>query len=425
MTVPTAPSGPPAPARPEASILHVDMDAFFLSVELRERPELVGAPAAVAAPHGRSVVLSASYAARAYGVRSAMPLAHARALCPPLVVVPPRQHLYREVSAEVMALFDRVTAVREQLSVDEAFLDVAGARRRLGPPERIGRLVRERVRAELGLPCTVGAAGVKFVAKMASTAAKPDGLLVVPPERTLEFLHPRPVGHLWGVGPQAARRLRDRGVATIGDLAAVDPERLRGWFGAAGPQWHALAWGRDDRPVAPRAEAKSIGADHTFEVDPTDPAEVDREVLRLSLHVAARLRAAGVEAHAVTVRVKDPARQVRSRTGRLPRPSAAGRVLHEHAGPLVADLLRERPHPVRLVGVRAERLAAPGEGAEAQEALFATPGEEDAGAGPAAEAGWSRAEEAADAVARRFPGLALRPATLLEPRPREDPERSR
>ncbi|WP_248125030.1 DNA polymerase IV [Micrococcus lacusdianchii] len=422
MSASTPPSGPSEQARAAASILHVDMDAFFLSVELRERPELIGAPAAVAAPHGRSVVLSASYAARAYGVRSAMPLAHARALCPPLVVVPPRQQLYREVSAEVMALFDRVTAVREQLSVDEAFLDVAGARRRLGPPERIGRLVRERVRAELGLPCTVGAAGVKFVAKMASTAAKPEGLLVVPPERTLEFLHPRPVDHLWGVGPQAARRLRDRGVATIGDLAAVDPTRLRGWFGAAGEQWHALAWGRDPRPVAPRADAKTIGADHTFDVDATDPADVDREVLRLSLHVAARLRATGVEARAVTVRVKDPAQRVRSRTGRLPRPSAAGHVLHEHAGPLVAALLRERPHPVRLVGVRAERLGAPGEGGEGQEALFESPGGGQGGPNPAAEVGWSRAEEAADAVARRFPGLDLRPATLLERRPRTGPE---
>ncbi|KFC51844.1 DNA polymerase IV, partial [Micrococcus luteus] len=221
----------PAAPRDEATILHVDMDAFFLSVELRERPDLVGRPAAVAAPSGRSVVLSASYAARAYGVRSAMPLAHARALCPPLVVIPPRQQLYRAVSAQVMAVLADVTPVMEQLSVDEAFLDVAGARRRLGPPEHIGHLIRERVRSELGLPCTVGGSAVKFVAKTASTAAKPDGLLIVPPERTLDFLHPLPVGRLWGVGPKAAERLTRRGVATIGDLARVDPARLEASFG--------------------------------------------------------------------------------------------------------------------------------------------------------------------------------------------------
>ena len=215
----------PAAPREEATILHVDMDAFFLSVELRERPDLEGRPAAVAAPSGRSVVLSASYAARAYGVRSAMPLAHARALCPPLVVIPPRQQLYRAVSAEVMAVLADVTPVMEQLSVDEAFLDVAGARRRLGPPEHIGHLIRERVRSALGLPCTVGGSAVKFVAKTASTAAKPDGLLIVPPERTLDFLHPLPVGRLWGVGPKAAERLARRGVATIGDLARGDKAR--------------------------------------------------------------------------------------------------------------------------------------------------------------------------------------------------------
>ena len=167
-----------------------------------------------------------------------------------------------------------VTPVMEQLSVDEAFLDVAGARRRLGPPEHIGHLIRERVRSELGLPCTVGGSAVKFVAKTASTAAKPDGLLIVPPERTLDFLHPLPVGRLWGVGPKAAERLGRRGVATIGDLARVDPARLEASFGAAGREWASLARGIDPRPVAPRPAARSIGADHTFDVDPVDVAGV-------------------------------------------------------------------------------------------------------------------------------------------------------
>lgn len=402
-----------AQARPEASILHVDMDAFFLSVELRERPDLTGRPAAVAAPSGRSVVLSASYEARAYGVRSAMPLAHARALCPPLVVVPPRQDVYRSVSADVMALLGQVTPVLEQLSVDEAFLDVAGARRRLGPPARIGGLIRRRVREELGLPCTVGAAGVKFVAKMASTAAKPDGLLVVPPERTLEFLHPLPVGRLWGVGPKAAEALRRRGMATIGDLAAADPEQLERAFGAAGRSWAQLSRGIDPRPVAPRPAARSIGADHTFDVDPLDVAGVDLEVLRLCHRVAARLRAEEVAAGAVTVRLKDPDGRVRSRTARLARPTTTAHGLLGPARRLVAELHAQRPHPVRLVGVRAERLTDADEPAPEQEALFGGPGfgDDDAAEGGAGD--WAGAEAAADAVARRFPTAAVRPASLL------------
>ncbi|MGW9763185.1 DNA polymerase IV [Micrococcus aloeverae] len=405
----------PAAPRDEATILHVDMDAFFLSVELRERPDLEGRPAAVAAPSGRSVVLSASYAARAYGVRSAMPLAHARALCPPLVVIPPRQQLYRAVSAEVMAVLADVTPVMEQLSVDEAFLDVAGARRRLGPPEHIGHLIRERVRSALGLPCTVGGSAVKFVAKTASTAAKPDGLLIVPPERTLDFLHPLPVGRLWGVGPKAAERLARRGVATIGDLARVDPARLEASFGAAGREWASLARGIDPRPVAPRPAARSIGADHTFDVDPVDVAGVDPEVLRLCHRVAARLRAEQVTAGAVTVRLKAPDGSVRSRTARLARPTATGHDLLGPARRLVRELHAERPHPVRLVGVRAERLGDAADQPPAQEALFGGPawGTED----EAAEAGdWAGAEAALDAVARRFPTAAVRPASLLDRR---------
>ena len=407
-------SDPAVPeTRPEASILHVDMDAFFLSVELRERPDLAGRPAAVAAPSGRSVVLSASYEARAYGVRSAMPLAHARALCPPLVVVPPRQEVYRAVSVDVMAVLGQVTPVLEQLSVDEAFLDVAGARRRLGPPERIGHLIRRRVREELGLPCTVGAAGVKFVAKMASTAAKPEGLLVVPPQRTLEFLHPLPVGRLWGVGPKAAEGLRRRGLATIGDLAHTDPARLESAFGAAGRAWAQLSRGIDPRPVAALPAARSVGADHTFDVDPTDVADVALEVLRLCHRVAGRLRGEEVAAGAVTVRLKDPHGRVRSRTARLPRPTTTAHGLLGPARQLVGELLAERPHPVRLVGVRAERLTTADEPAPEQEALFGGPEWDDVHAAALQQGDWAGAEAAADAVARRFPSAAVRPASLL------------
>ncbi|WIK83092.1 DNA polymerase IV [Micrococcus lylae] len=396
----------PAPVDPgdDATVLHVDMDAFFLSVELRERPDLRGVPAAVAGRSLRSVILSASYEARAFGVRSAMPVGQALRLCPQLRLVEPRQSVYRSVSAEVMALLDRVTPVREQLSVDEAFLDVAGSRRRLGPPARIGAAIRERVRAELGLPCSVGAAPVKFVAKMASTAAKPDGLVVVPGERLLEFLHPRPIDHLWGVGPVLALRLRTRGIDTIGDAAALPEGRLRQWFGEVGARVEGLSRGLDPRPVHQETGHQSIGADHTFDDDPTDPEEIDRHVLRLCHHVAGRLRAEGVLAGGVTVRVKSPEARVRSRAARLPDPTDSGHDLFAPARRAVRELLADRPHPLRLVGVRAERLT--DEQAPRQQSLF-----DDEAGGRAAD--WGAAERAVDAVRRRFPGLGPAPASLL------------
>ena len=216
----------PAAPRDEATILHVDMDAFFLSVELRERPDLEGRPAAVAAPSGRSVVLSASYAARAYGVRSAMPLAHARALCPPLVVIPPRQQLYRAVSAEVMAVLADVTPVMEQLSVDEAFLDVAGAVRLMGAPATIAQRIRDTVADEQGITCSVGVASTKFVAKLASGLAKPDGLLVIPADEVVTFVQQLPVGALWGVGDKTEEALSRLGLRTVADIAHTPRQTL-------------------------------------------------------------------------------------------------------------------------------------------------------------------------------------------------------
>ncbi|MDO5635590.1 MAG: DNA polymerase IV, partial [Micrococcus sp.] len=360
----------------------------------------------------RSVVLSASYEARAHGVRSAMPIAHARHLCPQLVTVAPRHHLYREVSAQVMRVLATVTPVMEPLSIDEAFLDIRGARRLLGSPEQIAVDLRRRMAEELGLPCSVGGAGVKFVAKMASTAAKPNGSLIVPPQLTLDFLHPRPVEQLWGVGPRFAAQLRQRGIDTIGDLAAQDPAWLRERFGENGARVSALARGLDERPVAPRAAAHSIGADHTFDDDPTDPRDVERRLLQLCHQVARRLRAAGVDAQTVTVRVKAPDGTVRSR-GLAP--VAATHTAHQlfaTASSALRSLLDERPHPVRLVGVRAERLL---DGDRAvQSGLFSLDEER-------ADNQWADAESALDAVARRFPGARVSPATLLDS-PGRDPE---
>ena len=398
------------------------MDAFFLSVELRERPELSGMPTAVAGEGLRAVVLSASYEARRFGVRSAMPVGHARRLCPQLRLLAPHREKYLAVSRQVMQVLGEVTPVLEQLSIDEAFLDVSGARRRLGPPEAIAGRIRERVRAETGLACSVGGAPVKFAAKMASQAAKPDGMLVVPGERLMEFLHPLPVGRLWGVGPVLADRLTRRGVETIGDLAACDPAWLRARFGEHGARLTELAAGRDPRPVGPREPARSVGQDKTFDHDPEDPAEIDGHVLRLAHAVASRLRAAGTMASAVTVRVKDQQGAVRSRTARLTEPTNLAAVLYEPARRAVRALLSERRHPVRLLGLRAERLGSVGHG-QAQPALFA--------AGPDADGGsdvdprrWGRAEQALDDVRRRFPSAALGPATLLDPSVADEGERS-
>ncbi|QCU77829.1 DNA polymerase IV [Citricoccus sp. SGAir0253] len=388
----------------DAVILHVDMDAFYLSVELLDHPELVGRPALVAHRGGRSVVLSASYEARRSGVRSAMPLAQAVALCPGVAVVEPRRERYTAASREVMGILSSFTPLLEQLSIDEAFLDVSGARRRLGAPARIGELVRHRVRERTGLPCTVGAATTKSVAKIASTRAKPDGLWVVPGARTREFLDPLPVSALWGVGPKLHRRLVDAGLETVGDLAAQSPRRMERWLGVHGPALVDLARGIDPRPVVTEREAKSVGVERTFDVDVQDPAELHRVLVALSHECAYRLRGAGARAGAVTVKVKAPDLSVRNRTRSLPAAVDSAGPLAEAAEDLLRDLLAQRRHPVRLLGIRAERLAAEGEAV--QEALL---WEDER---PPAD--WNRADRVADDIRRRFPAAALRPATLVD-----------
>src|SRR5437763_1995469 len=219
---------PPALAGDDAGcpILHADMDAFYASVELRTRPELVGTPVIIGGLGGRSVVLSATYEARAYGVHSAMPMSRARRLCPQATVIAPTSGLYAETSRGVMEVFRSLTPLVEPLSLDEAFLDVSGAQRRLGDPAEIGEYIRARVYDEQGITCSVGVAGTKFVAKLGSAAAKPDGMVVVRPEETLDFLHPLPVGALWGVGPKTEEILLRLGLRTVGDLAHVPSRTL-------------------------------------------------------------------------------------------------------------------------------------------------------------------------------------------------------
>ncbi|MFG3420630.1 DNA polymerase IV [Micromonospora sp. NPDC048063] len=383
-------------------ILHVDMDAFFASVEVRRRPELRGRAVVVGGVGPRGVVSSASYEARRYGVRSAMPTARARALCPHAVYLPPDFAQYSAASRAVMQIFRDVTPLVEPLSLDEAFLDVAGARRLFGSPAAIARRIRERVAGEQGLTCSVGVAPSKFVAKLGSTRAKPDGLLVVPAARVLDFLHPLPVSALWGVGERSTETLRRLGLATIGDLAEAPVGMLRKALGeASATHLHELAWGRDPRRVSPEQVEKSIGAEVTFDADVADPLEIRRALLALAEKVGARLRRAGQVGRTVSLKVRlaDFRTVNRSRTSGVP--TDVAREIFDTVWALYTAL--DPGERIRLVGVRVEGLA-PARETPRQLALGAP------------ERGWREAEAAADAAAARFGRSVIGPASLLRAR---------
>lgn len=388
------------PERTPRVLAHVDMDAYFVEVELLDRPELRGRKLIVAQDSGRSVVLSASYEARADGVRSAMPLARARQLSPQALVLAPHQSRYREISQEIMTYFSTVTDTVEQLSVDEAFLDLTGARRRLGSPAEIGARIRREIREIFGLPCTVGIADRKFIAKIASTRAKPDGMLVVPPARRLEFLHSLPVRALWGVGGRTAEVLEGLGVTTVRQLAETPEDLLRRRLGVAGAQLRRLAWGDDEREVETQREEKSIGAEETFAEDVSSTETLHEEILRLSHRIAARLRAAGLSAQGVSLKLRYRDFETLTRSTTLTHPTQSALTIRTRAAGLL-DRLGARPQPVRLIGVRAERLSREG---GALQLSF-----------DRAETNWIDAENVLDAVARRFPGAAVGPASLLRP----------
>jgi DNA polymerase IV len=380
--------------------MHVDMDAFFVSVELRTRPELSGKPVIVGFPGERSVVLSGSYEARAFGVKSAMPMAVAMRMCPQAVVIEPRHKLYYEVSGQLMAIFESITGLVEPLSVDEAFLDVTGALRRLGPPRGIGELIRRRVSAELGITASVGIAETKFVAKIASTRCKPDGLLLIGPEQTVPYLHSLPVGALWGVGAKTGEVLANMGIRTVADVAATPVSSLKKVLGATGEHVHRLAWGIDPRPVTPVRLEKSIGAEETFAVDTTDDALLRRELLRLSHRTATRLRSSGMVARTVALKLRfaDFSTITRSRTVQTPVDSA--QLIYAVALQLL-ESLGARAMAVRLVGVRAEQLE---EAARTSLQLSIDRREEN----------WRAAEQALDQVARKFGNKSVLPARLME-----------
>jgi DNA polymerase IV len=382
-------------------ILHADMDAFYASVEIRDRPELAGQPVIVGATSSRGVVLSASYEARVLGVRSAMPVTRARRLCPQGIFVTPRHATYAAVSAEVMATFRSLTPEVEPLSLDEAFLDVAGSIRRLGPPARIGALIRATILDQQGITCSVGVATCKFVAKLASTRCKPDGLLVVPADQVLDFLHPLPVAALWGVGEQTGQALARLGLRTVGDIAHTPAAVLQREFGqAVGAHLSALAWGRDERPVIPGTPDKSIGAEETFPADVDDPEVIRRELLRLSGRTARGLRSGGSVARTVVVKLRLANFTTITRSRTLPEPTDVARKIYETACALYAASGLDSRARLRLVGVRVTGLI-PATRAATQLAF----GER--------QVSWRDAEQAVDRIAGRFGPDMVRPATLV------------
>jgi DNA polymerase-4 len=383
-------------------ILHVDMDAFYASVELLRRPDLVGAPVIVAGGGNRGVVLSATYEARAFGVHSAMPVSRARRACPQAVVLAPHHGDYARISANVMAVFGSITPLVEPLSLDEAFLDVSGAVRQVGSPRTVAELIRARVVDEQGISCSVGVATTKFVAKLASAQAKPDGVVVVPADDVVAFLHPLPVGALWGVGDKTEETLHRLGLRTVADLAATPGSTLERALGTAvGRHLSALAWGRDERRVEPYEPDKSLGAERTFDADVDDPQVVQRELLRLSDHVAARLRASGQAGRTVSIKVRfaDFTTLTRSRT--LSEPIDVARTIYAVARGLYETLHLDRAR-IRLVGVRVEGLVA--SDAQAHQLAF-----------DERPRGWREAEQAVDRATRRFGSGAVRPASLVAP----------
>ncbi|MFN2389112.1 MAG: DNA polymerase IV [Actinomycetota bacterium] len=388
-------------------ILHVDMDAFYASVEIVKDPSLAGRCVIVGGRGGRGVVTSASYEARAFGVTSAMPIVTARRLCPHAVFLPNDFDAYQDYSRRIRTVFSSFTPLVEPLSLDEAFLDVAGSVRLFGAPQDIAAQIKARI-GELGLACTVGVAPNKFLAKLASARAKPDGLLIVSRSEVRAFLDPLPAGALWGVGPQTDAALRRLGLETVGDIAALGRRTLERAVGdALGAHLHALARGIDDRPVVPDEPAKSIGSEETFERDLDDHRAIRREVLRLAERTATRLRARGMCGRTVTLKVRYSSFQTVTRSRTLDHEVDTTAEIHGTARDLYDRLEKASPTAraprVRLLGVTVSALA-PGPARRQLDLLQEGP--------PGGR--WNDASRAIDSIKQRFGDGAVGPATLLD-----------
>lgn len=374
----------------QTPILHVDMDAFFVEVELLQRPHLRGLPVAVGGAE-RGVVTSASYEARGFGVNSAMPVAQAKRLCPDLIMIPVRHGVYSAVSRRVMEILGSFTPLLEQVSVDEAFLDVSGDRRRT--PVQIATLIREEIRAREGVPASVGIAATKHVAKIASAHAKPDGLLLVPRSETAAFLGELPLGAIWGVGEATRKRLEQRGIRSVSDIRELSRDDLERALGKSGVKLWELANGIDPRPVVTSRPEKSIGREETSFDLLTDPEHVRARMLEQAHDCARRLRARSLVAWRVTIKVRDASFTTITRSHTLQAPTNLAHEIYR-----VASTLLEMPRGgVRLIGVRVENLE-PGDSGQATL--------EDGGR-------TEQAEKALDTIRKRFGTGAVGPGTLL------------
>jgi len=379
------------------SIIHVDLDAFFAAVEQRDRPELRGKPVIVGGdPRSRGVVSTCSYEARKFGVHSAMPLRTALHLCPNGIFLPVDGAKYQRVSREVMAVLRRFTPAVEQVSIDEAFLDVAGSEALFGPAPEIARRIKAEVVSATGLTVSVGVATNKLIAKVGSDLRKPDGLVVVAPGAEAAFLAPLEIRRLWGIGPKTAERLHGLGIRTIGELAALPAETLTRALGDYGATLHDRALGIDEDPVIGGGEAaKSVSHETTFAVDVTDPAEIERTLLALTEGVSARLRAAGLRAGTVAVKIRDSQFRTISRQKQLPEPSDLTEPIWRTALELTRPEVRGKK--IRLLGVAATQLGQP----------------EQIGMFEVVDDKRRRVVDATDAVRRRFGDRAVTRASLL------------
>ncbi len=343
----------------QTPILHVDMDAFFVAAELLKKPHLRGKPVVVGGTaHG--VVSAASYEARKYGINSAMAVMQARRLCPNLIVLPVDMPYYQQLSVQIMQVLQDFTPHIEQISVDEAFLDVRGARKIFGSPYQIAMQIRKRIHEEIGVPASVGIASTKHLAKIASAHAKPDGILLVPNSQSLNFLHPLPVGVLWGVGAKTQKTLYSHGVLTVGDLVEVGEKRLVNWLGVIGSQLYAFALNQDLREVKPTILEKSISREKTF-FTPLNTRDEVLAVLLDQVHdVAHRLRTEHYVANTLSLKIRSADFITITRSRTLSVPTAVGAELYEVVKKLFADLDFPRSG-IRLLGVRAENLLGTGE----------------------------------------------------------------
>jgi DNA polymerase-4 len=376
-------------------IIHADMDEFFAAVEKLDNPALRGKPLLIGGdPSARGVVATASYEARAFGCHSAMPMARAVRICPDAIVIPARGGRYGEASEEIFEVMGEFTPLIERLSIDEAFLDVSGCERLLGPPPKVAFEIKRRIKSRTGLTVSVGVAPNKFLAKLASDLEKPDGLTIITPESIHEVLDPLGIRKLWGVGPAAEKQFAKLNIRTIGQLRHASPDMIRARLGEGGEHFQRLSAGLDDRPVIPDTEAKSIGQEQTFRTDIDDIDELARVLLAQTQQVARRLRRNQLKARTITLKLRYGDFTTLTRSSTFDAPTDVTELLWRQARGLLDKWSASQYHPLRLLGVTVSQLTGTG---GVQGSLFSDP----------TEAKQQRIDQAVDAIANRFGDSAI------------------